>query len=217
MSYNMNSSITLLHYVHCPFCIRVRMAFDYAQVPYQSMVVPYNDEKTPLDLCGVKMLPIVKDEEGAMNESLDIIKRYCKDKLDQPTAQRIAEVTSLTDKLGKSIHNLAMPYFIWTPEFDNDSRKYFQNKKEIKRGPFKELMKKKDEFILELAPQLEILEKDLTPFYKSSSFALEDIMIAAHLWALFIVPEFQFSPKIYQYLMDVKKITGFEYHKDYME
>ncbi len=56
--------ITLYHYVHCPFCVRVRMAFGHLKVPYKSVVVPYDDAKTPIDLCQVKMLPIIKWEDG---------------------------------------------------------------------------------------------------------------------------------------------------------
>ena len=68
--------ITLYHYVHCPFCVRVRMAFGHLKVPYKSVVVPYDDEKTPLDLCQKKMLPIIKWKDGkAQNESLEIIEK----------------------------------------------------------------------------------------------------------------------------------------------
>lgn len=217
MVYNQSNQIFLLHYVHCPFCIRVRMALDFLEIPYQSEVTAYDEEETLLKLCGKKMLPIVKYGDEAMNESLDIIKRFSDERLPFPTQERLSEIDELTTKLGKNIHNLAMPYFIWTPEFDEDSRKYFQQKKEIKRGPFKDLMKKKAEFIQALSPQLQELEEEIDSFYQSDSFGLEDILIAAHLWALFIVPEFQFSPKLYSYLMRVKVKTGFNYHRDYME
>ena len=213
----MEQTLILYHYVHCPYCIRVRMAFGFSQISYQSKVTPYHDEKTPLDLCGVKMLPIVKTDNEAMNESLDIISKYCANELPQPGAERLKEVDDLCNKLGKNVHSLAMPYFIWTPEFNEQSRNYFQKKKEQKRGPFKDLMKKKKVFIESLTPDLENLEKELKPFYQSSEFGVEDIMIASHLWAMFIVPEFQFPPKLYSYLMSVKEKTGFEYHQDYME
>lgn len=193
------------------------MAFDFAKVPYLSKVVPYNDEKTPLDLCQKKMLPIVQDSESAINESLDIIKKYCAENFEFSDDAKLSELNSLVEGLGSEIHSLAMPYFIWTPEFDRESRAYFQNKKEVKRGPFKDLMKRKEELIAKLNPKLRELERQLEPFYQSKNFRLEDIVIAAHLWALFIVPEFQFSEKIYSYLMRVKAETGFEYHRDYME
>ena len=65
----------LYHYVHCPFCVRVRMAAGFLNTSYESIVVPYDDEATPINLTGKKMLPIwVNDKRLAQNESLDIIK-----------------------------------------------------------------------------------------------------------------------------------------------
>ena len=66
-------AIALYHYVHCPFCVRVRLALGFLNVAYDSIVVPYDDEKTPIELVGKKMLPIAVIEGKAMNESLDII------------------------------------------------------------------------------------------------------------------------------------------------
>ena len=40
--------LKLYHYVHCPFCVRVRMILGFLQLPYQSIVLPYDDEVTPV-------------------------------------------------------------------------------------------------------------------------------------------------------------------------
>lgn len=211
--------LKLYHYVHCPFCIRVRMALGYFQLPYESIVVPYNDETTPVRLTGAKMLPIMEINGRAQNESLDIIEH-----LDQKNIWNIAgykkshaltEVTSLLNKLGANVHNLAMPYWIYTPEFDENSRSYFQKKKEAKRGPFKDLVKKRDQFIGDLLKDLNELSTDLKPFYKSEAFGLNDILIASHLWGLYVVPEFQFPEKIHRYLQQVKHLCHFDYHHDF--
>ena len=109
-----------------------------------------------------------------------------------------------------------MPYWIWTPEFDEKSRYYFQSKKEIKRGPFKNLVRDQKEYINELEKILEehLLNK-LQPFFMNSKITIVDIMIASHLWGAYIVPEFQFNSKIHQYLMKVKELTHFNYHTDF--
>ena len=66
---------TLYHYIHCPFCLRVRMAYGFFKIPYKSIVLDYSEEKIPIDLCGKKMLPIASFPDGKLlNESLDIIK-----------------------------------------------------------------------------------------------------------------------------------------------
>ncbi len=208
----------LYHYVHCPFCIRVRMALGFLNISYESIVLPYNDEKTPIELTGTKMLPIMDFGDSIINESLDIIEKLDKKnifKITQFTQTDLPKIDNLLNILGKDVHNLAMPYFIYTNEFNEDSRQYFQSKKEIKRGPFSELIKRKDEFISNLNINLKELELSLSPYYQSKEFGLKDILIASHLWALYIVPEFQFSETIHNYLQQVKNITNFDYHEDY--
>ena len=109
-----------------------------------------------------------------------------------------------------------MPYWCWTPEFDAESRKYFQEKKEIKRGPFKKLIQNKATYLHTLNTIMQDeLENNLTPFYKNSTLSIVDIMIAAQLWGMYIFPEFQFSPKVHNYLQSIKEITHFDYHKDF--
>lgn len=208
----------LYHYVHCPFCVRVRMVLSFLNIKYESIVLPYNDEQTPISLTGIKMLPIFEFSDGAQNESLDIIQRLDIDnKLNSKEicTNQIAQLNELCDQIGKDVHNLAMPYWIWTPEFDNESRKYFENKKSKKRGPFKDLVKQKALFISSLNETLLELEQNLKPYYNGQKIDLADIIIAAHLWGMYIVPEFQFSEKIHKYLQDISTYCNFNYHYDY--
>lgn len=211
--------LKLYHYVHCPFCIRVRMGLGYLKLPYESIVVPYDDEETPIKLTGVKMLPIMEINGKAMNESLDILEA-----LDSTNSLQLSEIqkdetypafTALLNKLGSNVHNLAMPYWIFTPEFNDSSRSYFQKKKEVKRGPFKELVKKQTIFTQDVLKDLQEVANDLKPFYKSSEFTVYDILLASHIWGLYVVPEFQFPEQIHNYLQRVKEICHFNYHQDF--
>lgn len=209
----------LYHYVHCPFCVRVRMGFGFLGTQYESIVTAYDDEATPIRLTGKKMLPIIEYDDGTtQNESLDLIKRQ-DTKLSlgwDELAANLEELNLLLDKIGGHVHNLAMPYWIWTPEFNESSRKYFQTKKEVKRGPFKNLVHNQKSYADLLAT---LLEKELTPslkpFYKSDKLTIMDIMIAAHLWGMYVVPEFRFSDEVHNYLQKVKDVTKFNYHEDY--
>ena len=212
-------TLTLYHYVHCPYCVRVRMALGYLNLAYTSQVLAYNDEATPLALTGKKMLPILEHEQGVLNESLDIIQFIDKShklKVDKIIGSEAhAKVETILTNMAGPIHSLAMPYWIYTPEFSEASRLYFQKKKEEKRGPFSELVKRRENFINELAPHLKELEQSLKPFYESSEFGLLDILLASHLWGLYVVPEFQFSKKMHQYLQSIKQNCRFNYHKDF--
>lgn len=212
-------SFTLYHYVHCPYCVRVRMAMNFLDIPFRSQVVPYDDEETPIKLTGKKMLPALEFEGGAMNESLDIIAFVDKKNIlkvkDVTSSDTFGAFDSFLNQLGDLIHSLAMPYWIYTPEFSPSAREYFQKKKEVKRGPFKELVKVQSAFIEKLQPLFRELEKELGPFYQQPGLGLKDIMLASHLWGLYVVPEFRFPQKIHDYLQHVKQVTHFNYHQDY--
>jgi glutaredoxin 2 len=195
------------------------MAAGLLKKPYKSVVVPYDDEETPVRLTGKKMLPIMEVNGKPMNESLDIMAV-----LDEANELKIGDLSKdpaygsfneLLTKLGNNVHNLAMPYWIWTPEFNESSRNYFQKKKEVKRGPFKDLVKDKQKFIQDISADLTIVAQELKPFYRSETFTVYDILLAAHIWGLYIVPEFQFDVKIHTYLQNVKAICNFDYHQDF--
>jgi glutaredoxin 2 len=97
------------------------------------------------------MLPIMVINGKAMNESLDIIAEIDHDnKLKVKSIEHSPEMVpfnELLNKFGSTVHNLAMPYWVYTQEFNEASRAYFQKKKEVKRGPFKELLKQKSKNI----------------------------------------------------------------------
>ena len=212
-------TLKFYHYVHCPFCVRVRMTLGLLNLPYESIVLPYNDEKTPVELTGKKMLPIISINGKVMNESLDIMEALDKDNLlkirEFKASPESADFNDLLNKLGANVHNLAMPYWIYTPEFDEASRSYFQKKKEVKRGPFKDLVKNRMQFEQEMMKDLFVLNSDLRPFYKSSTFTVYDILLASHIWGLYVVPEFQFPEQVHTYLQKIKEVCSFKYHNDF--
>lgn len=209
----------LYHYPHCPYCVRVRLAWGYLKIPHESIVLRYDDEETPKKLAGKKMLPIAEIDGEVVNESLDILHRGDKDnQLGVPQivgSNEFKEFEKLLDLLAAQIHNLTMPYWIFTPEFDQESREYFQKKKEEKRGPFKNLVSDKKKYQNELKQLLSIISSQLKPFYNSSEFSLFDILLASHLWGLYIVPEFQFPKEVHKYLQKVGSLCDFDYHGDF--
>ena len=218
--------IKLYHYIHCPFCIRVRMALGALGKKFISQPLDYHDEKTPIDLCGKKMLPILTDNELALNESLDIIKYLDSESslhLDKLNHENdLNQLEDLLSRLGKPIHNLCMPYWAYTKEFTPEARNYFIQKKSVKRGPFEKLIQNKNTFLQELTPLLKEVEDliksdDFSSFakgHKKEDLSIFDIMLSSHIWGMYIFPEFQFSETIHTYLQNVKMACEFEYHED---
>jgi glutaredoxin 2 len=196
------------------------MALGFLGLEYESRVLPYSDEKTPVDLAGKKMLPILKDNDQSMNESLDIITHIDKDNQLglQQLLENNSEFTEIENKLndlGSMIHSLAMPFWVKTHEFDQENETYFRNKKETKRGPFYDLYQKRYELMEQLQKPLQNLVDQINPFYQSKQFGIKDILLASHLWGLYAVGEFQFPQPIHEYLQKVRKLTNFDYHRDF--
>lgn len=207
-------SLILYHYVHCPYCVRVRMALGFLNLAWQSRVVPYDDQETPIALIGVKMLPVLAIDGKPMKESLDIIRELDKENKLQGHSD-LSSAEAFIKEINNPVHSLAMPYWIHTPEFNESSRQYFLKQKEAKRGPFQELVKKGPQFIAELETLFKKLQGNVRPYFESDRMRIQDIMIAAHLWGLYVVPEFQFPEGIHQYLQRVKNECKFNYHQDY--
>jgi len=209
----------LYEYVHCPYCIRVKMACGYLKFPYIPVVLPYNDEQTPISLIGKKMLPIMKFADGSIcNESLEIIEKIDPEDILQTkkltNTNNLSTLDNTLSLYGKDIHSLAMPYWIYTKEFTAESRDYFVRKKEQKRGPFRELYLNKDKFEKNILEHIMSLEKNLVPYYNNNQLTIMDIMIASHFWGTYVVPEFRSPSFFHFYLQRIKKECNFEYHHD---
>ena len=212
--------VKLYHFVHCPYCIRVRLVLGYLKIQYESHVVRYDDVKCRLDLSGQTKLPfVIWPDFSVQPESLEIIERA--DSLDVLGVRKLKSSADFInfekfiDFLGSHIHPLCWPYWVYTPEFDEKSRIYTIEKKQKFPGWFNEMFKRRFELMKELSPYLKKIETELRPFYESSTLGLKDVMLAAHLWGLYTVPEFQFSEKIHSYLQNIKSHCDFDYQADF--
>ena len=128
---------------------------------------------------------------------------------------KIEDFNNYLNKIGSHIHSAFMPYCVFTPEFNESSRKYFLEKKEKKRGPFHLLAQNQKTHIDKVNQELSLLKNNLEPFYCSNKLTLLDILLASHLWGMYLVPEFQFSSEMHLYLQKVKEATRFNYHEDF--
>ena len=74
-------------YDHCPFCVRVRLAFGLKNIKHELRFLANDDIETPTALVGKKIAPIFEmpSKGFAMPESLDIISKVDSDPLFGPT------------------------------------------------------------------------------------------------------------------------------------
>ena len=54
----------LFIYDHCPFCVKARMIFGLKRQPIRLVTLLNDDETTPFNLIGTKMVPILIKDDG---------------------------------------------------------------------------------------------------------------------------------------------------------
>ena len=211
--------MTLYIYDHCPYCVKARMIFGLKQVPFKLKTLSNEDEKTPLSMIGVKMVPILEYKKGAfMPESLDIISYIDKQKapclVNKTTSKRLSR---WLDKNNLLCYKLAMPRWVKADleEFKSQKAKdYFINKKSAYIGSFENCLKETDKLIQEIAKELDILESF---FEKKQSFftkalSWDDFHLFAFLRSLSIVKNLTFPPKVKFYIENLSKKSKIPLH-----
>lgn len=193
------------------------MAFGFLNIPFESRVLSYDDESTPTNLCGEKMLPIlVWEKDQSINESIEIIKKIDLDNslFGDVKEKDIQQHEQICNDIGKKLHPLAMTSWLNTPEFFNNSKEYFRKKKEIKKGPFNLLIKDESR----LKENLGSFIKDFKfprNFFLGDHISVLDIMAASHFYGVYSLIDFYLEKKAHDYLQRVRNKCNFNYHEDY--
>lgn len=200
-------------YDHCPYCVKARMIFGLKKVPVQLITLLNDDEKTPISMIGVKMVPILEKKKGIfLPESLDII-RYIDEQFGKPLVSSWEEDPQLSfwlEEGGFLGYKLSMPRWVQSPmrEFKTEgAKKYFTNKKESMIGPFSEALENTDSLKKEMEDHLKKLESLLQskpPFY-SGKLTVNDFHLFAYLRGLSIVKGLSFPEKTAFYMSELSK------------
>lgn len=193
------------------------MACDFLNIPYESRVLAYDNINLPEKLAGKKMLPIMEFSNGEVsNESLDIVAKLdTENNLFLSVSDKEVKIyENICNEIGSFLHPLAMPSWLNTPEFFNESKKYFREKKEKKRGPFTDLVKRAPELREDLYLFLETFSVP-SKFIKGEYLTILDIMVASHLYGIYTLLDFCVPKTIHEFLQRVKVSCGFSYHSDF--
>ena len=201
-------------YEHCPFCTKARMIFGLKDVPVELEYLENDDEKTPVEMIGVKMLPIFKDEEGVtMSESMDIV-----DYIDTHFYPKVIQslfntkVSSWLSENSTFIYKLCMPRWSRTemPEFlTYSARQYFTKKKEARIGNFEEHLVLTNEYLDLLSQTWDSLVVGNEEFFDIDSrpIQLGDIHLFASLKCLTIVKDLEFPPIVIDYMNHLSVVS----------
>ncbi len=211
----------LYTYDHCPYCVKARMIFGLKNQNFKHVVLLNDDEKTPISMIGVKMVPILQKENGEfMGESLDII-RYIDEKT-APQKMVWKEDEFLMNQLKEAsfdCYSLAMPRWVQSKmeEFKTPSaRQYFQNKKENMIGSFSEALEKTENFKKNISPVLRTLDQKLSgrEWYLGDEVSVNDFHLFPFVRSLTIVKGFSLPQNLEKYAKNVSQKTGIPLSKE---
>lgn len=207
-------------YDHCPYCVKARMIFGFKKIPFKLICLLNDDEKTPISMIGVKMVPILETKKSHfMPESLDIVS-YIDEQNGQPVVlwKEDKKLLAWINKNSELCYELAMPRWVQAPlkEFKTKgARDYFQKKKESYIGPFKNCLDNTKALIEEMQKELTILEaffKKKQSFFESS-LSVNDFHLFAFLRSLSIVKGLPFPEKVNHYCEKISKTTNIPLHQ----
>ena len=209
-------------YDHCPYCVKARMIFGLKDVPIEIITLLNDDEATPTQMIGQKMVPILQKEDNSfMPESMDIV-HYIDDHYgDKPIIAKPQndKIQQWLDKTRKVIFILAKPRWIKAnlEEFKTEGAiNYFTRKKESYEGEFEDDMKKSPDYIKEVETYLKELNDILYSEESTTSDIVseDDIHLFAALRSLSIIKGINYPDKVKKYMENMSTKSKVPLHFD---
>ena len=193
-------------YEYCPFCIKARMIFPLKGLSFDMDVLLDDDIRTPTQLIGRKLLPILEKDDGSrMGESMDIV-RYVDALPETPatiTGKRRQEIGQWCSSIEHTIYQLSMPRWAEMPvhEFSTPSAKAFYIRgKEAWVGPFKPLLRQTPERLDDVHRALAQLEPLIAADDAvNGELSLDDFSVFPLLHQLSVVKGVQYPAKVDAY------------------
>lgn len=208
-------TMRLFIYEHCPYCVKALIAFGMKGIPVDVIVLPNDDEATPISMIGVKACPILQKPDGSfMGESMDMV--HYLDQLDGtplfgPSANR-EDLTVWLKRVNLLFKQLLYPRWITSPvgEFKTQSAiNYFVNKKTKELGSFSEALANSDALIKELEKELELLAPMLnSKKYVNEQLTVDDIDLFGRLRAITLIKGLTIPKEIRDYIDYFSKVSN---------
>lgn len=206
-------------YDHCPFCNKARVGAGLLGSDIKTIILASDDEKTPKDLIGKKMLPIlIKADSTPMGESMDIVAylNSLPNNKTQLNAQADEFIDNWVSDFMPNLMRLTIPRStkIDFEEFKTQSAKdYFTNAKKPKFGDFEILLANSQEYIEKAEKDLQNLEnyfveKNYLDKVKQKEFGYSDVNLYSFLRLASSVKGLNYPTKVQDYMQIMQEASG---------
>jgi glutaredoxin 2 len=200
---------------HCSLCFRVRMTAALKRLHLQETVVLDDDSDTMVSLVGKRVIPILlKDDGQPMLESMDMV-TYIND-MGEPvlTGDEREEIGEWAKRVVSKTGPLTMPRYplLGLPEFGTIAAlDHYTLRKRKAYGDFVELRAKTRQYIDELMPDLEELDRLVeSPKAVNGKLSVDDVRVLPLLRSAAVVKGLHFPAKVRAYFEAMMDWIGYQ-------
>ena len=205
----------LYMFEHCSLCFRVRTTAALKGVHLQQEVVLDDDSETMIALVGKRQIPIlVKDDGKPMLESMEMVKHI--DGIGEPilTGPERPEIAAWAEQVVPKTGPLTMPRYplLGLPEFATQAAlDHYTMRKRKSFGDFVELRAKTRQYLEELAPSLDALDRLIeSPSAVNGMLSMDDIRVLPLLRSAGVVKGLRFPRKVRDYFETMMSRIGYQ-------
>jgi glutaredoxin 2 len=205
----------LYMFEHCSLCFRVRMTAALKRLHLQETVVLDDDTDTLVGMVGKRQIPIlVKNDGTAMLESMDMV-RYIESLGESVfTGPERPDIATWADVTASKTALLTWPRYplLGLPEFATvAAHDHYVVRKRKAVGDLVEHRAKTREYLRELMPQFELLERMIeSPRAINGALSLDDIRVLPLLRSAAVVKGLRFPEKVRAYFETMMAATGYQ-------
>ena len=205
----------LYMFEHCSLCFRVRTTAALKGVHLQQEVVLDDDSETMIALVGKRQIPIlVKDDGKPLLESMEMVKHI--DGIGEPilTGPERPEIAAWAEQVVPKTGPLTMPRYplLGLPEFATQTAlDHYTMRKRKSFGDFVELRAKTRQYLEELAPSFDALDRLIeSPSAVNGMLSMDDIRVLPLLRSAAVVKGLRFPRKVRDYFETMMSRIGYQ-------
>lgn len=205
----------LYMFEHCSLCFRVRMTAALKRLHLQETVVLDDDSGAMIGLVGKRVIPILVKEDGEpMLESMDMVSHIDDIGGAVLTGDEREEIAGWAEGVVSKTGPLTMPRYplLGLPEFSTVAAlDHYTLRKRKTYGDFVELRAKTRQYIDQLMPDLEELDRLIeSPSAVNGKLSVDDVRVLPLLRSAAVVRGLRFPAKVRAYFEAMMDRIGYQ-------